>query len=396
MKNIYFSMLVTLIYLQIQAQTPITITYTNYLLKGNDTMSKVSNIAELTDLIAAKTDAKWDLSNASYSNQYYVRHRDGVTIDDSPFSDSDFYDFGSYKISGNLKYNVKVYFKGSEEDFTILGEKIPVSQAIGIGSITYNPNDSLVFLAQNIKYTSPLKILEFPASTDSSWLTESESNTNFTISITPYGIINVPCRINSYRKYLNTVVGWGSMLLKTTNGQTSNWIPVLQVRQNNTSRDSFFMNGNPAPPTLLQAFGLKQGQIITQNKTEFFTFGNHIPVVTVEHKDGITEFIDIRTTNIPINTSTINNLNPLNQINIFPNPASKILNIVVSDNAITGISYTLSEISGKILLQGELKSEVNKGGYIIKIPDTIIPGYYFLSLKDNNNNKISRIVNLLP
>ena len=138
MKNIYFIILITLLDYKVNAQTPINITFDNFLLKGNDTMPKVSNPNDLLDLLFPKTNAQWDLSKVTYNNQYNVRHREVVDNDDNPFSDSDFYDTGSYNISGNLKYEVIFYFKGTDEKFSILGEKIPVSQAISIGSVTFN------------------------------------------------------------------------------------------------------------------------------------------------------------------------------------------------------------------------------------------------------------------
>ena len=57
---------------------------------------------------------------------------------------------------------------------------------------------------------------------------------------------------------------------------------------------------------------------------------------------------------------------------IYPNPASSYLN--VESTVYTGVSYTITDLSGNIVQKGNLSDEIN-----INIPD----GMYFISLSDD-------------
>jgi acetyl esterase/lipase len=76
-----------------------------------------------------------------------------------------------------------------------------------------------------------------------------------------------------------------------------------------------------------------------------------------------------------------------NQIQLFPNPAADQLNIALSDQSIALTSYSVLDLTGKVVLNGninEAKASINTG--------SLPSGVYMLQINTNKGNSVQRFV----
>ncbi len=132
------------------------------------------------------------------------------------------------------------------------------AQEISLLPFTGNPNDVLAFPAQNDVFLTPRIKMTFPCTFESSWENEIYFNTIFNLTVTAFGLNNIPGNHKQIIIENSEVIGWGMAMIPKNNG-TSIPYKVLYVRQIETAIDSFFLGGAPMPANLLAAFGLQQG-----------------------------------------------------------------------------------------------------------------------------------------
>ncbi len=133
-----------------------------------------------------------------------------------------------------------------------------LAQNISLLPFTGNPNDVLAFPAQNDVLPTPRIKMTFPCTFGSSWQDETYYNTIFNLTVTAFGLNNIPGNHKQIVTENSEVLGWGMAMIPKNNG-TSIPYKVLYVRHIETSVDSFFLGGAPMPANLLAAFGLQQG-----------------------------------------------------------------------------------------------------------------------------------------
>lgn len=326
--------------------------------------------------IAVGSNAYWDFTNASYTNANLFISRHAYTL--SSNSDVSFGDSIWYKINNNLSYEAFSYAGVTNSGIMYYGEQVP-HKLIPIGTITGNQNDSLVFLNQQIDYSSPLVKLKFPATMGSTWQSQYHFTTNFTLTATAYGINNVPCERKTNITKTDTVIGWGKIEVKNRSGVNSSMMDALMVKSSQFIQDSFFMGGSPAPALMLTAFGLSQGQISLKHEYSFYTPGEVTPVLTSVYTDstfGRIEHIDVLSKNwISTQIGEVN----FSNMNIYPNPiVNKSIFVSMENNAAGQIDYSVLTVSGQIISKGSLILQNGKSA--IEIDKSITPGIYYLQL----------------
>jgi hypothetical protein len=124
---------------------------------------------------------------------------------------------------------------------------------------TGNINDSIFLPAQREIVSVPRRIIEFPFSENSAWSSSSRRVTEMVINVPAFGL-NYAHFEHAYtwvRK--DTIVGWGKMRVYTPDGPSISY-DVLMDQISEHTVDSFYLGGMPAPPALLDAFGILQGQ----------------------------------------------------------------------------------------------------------------------------------------
>ena len=74
-------------------------------------------------------------------------------------------------------------------------------------------------------------------------------------------------------------------------------------------------------------------------------------------------------------------LEPRSDIRLFPNPAVEYLIVEIKDMEMTSVDFELNNIIGNTISLRSEKIEGNRYKFYVK---DLSPGYYFLTVKDNN------------
>jgi hypothetical protein len=262
-----------------QAQMPITLQAADYIQPlGDDSVDYPASNTPFAILATPASNASWNFVSTPYTNNVFFVNRMAPATP-NPYAGSSFYTNRFFQFGG-LEYQIERYNTLSNASLTTPGETILFRQALPLGSFTTNPGDSLVFPVQTIPYTTPERTLTFPTTYSSGWSTVSNSTTSFNLTVAAFGINNTPGQRRSQRSRVDSVMGWGNITLRgiSNTGATAPQ-KVLQVRSYLIVRDSFFLNGQPAPPTLLGAFGLQQGQLDTTTRVFLYRTGETTPLV---------------------------------------------------------------------------------------------------------------------
>ena len=74
-------------------------------------------------------------------------------------------------------------------------------------------------------------------------------------------------------------------------------------------------------------------------------------------------------------------LEPRSDVKLFPNPAVDYLIVEIKDEQMTSVEFELNNIIGNIFSLRSEKLEGNRYKFYVK---DLSPGYYFLTIKDNN------------
>jgi hypothetical protein len=69
----------------------------------------------------------------------------------------------------------------------------------------------------------------------------------------------------------------------------------------------------------------------------------------------------------------------------YPNPSNEGFNILINDKALEGeMNMNIYTSTGSIILQKRI--EVKEGVNVFMVNEKLLPGLYFIELKDQNNN----------
>lgn len=75
-------------------------------------------------------------------------------------------------------------------------------------------------------------------------------------------------------------------------------------------------------------------------------------------------------------------LEPRSDIKLFPNPAVEYLIVEIKDEQMTSVDFELNNIIGNVISLRSEKLEGNRYKFYVK---DLSPGYYFLTVKDNDS-----------
>jgi hypothetical protein len=155
----------------------------------------------------------------------------------------------------NLDLNVTDYREITATGFYILGSQIdPTPLALG-GGIVLTPS------ANDNSWVSKRLVWKFPMVYKDNYSSEHSVREGFRLTAPPFGLNNAPTeRLLSVKQQME-VVGWGKLILPSDAGTATS--DVLLIKVTNIATLNYFLGGNPAPPALLNALGLTQGEVRT-------------------------------------------------------------------------------------------------------------------------------------
>lgn len=365
---------ITCMSIAVSSQAQITLDYSNAPSDAQcqipDTMDRIK-MNTLPD-VTPKANANWDITTATDSNVYsnfFNRPANSAT-----FPTATFVIPRHYIINAGLMYDFDAMRDVSTAGIITLGEHIN-RQAIPLVSITTNPNDSLVFIDQDIVYNAPEHKIKYPCTMGTKWRDSVVLVTKFNLTVTSSGLNNTPGERKATRITDYEVTGWGKMRVNDHKGNATGYTDVLVVDRTEVTTDSFFLGGMPAPPSLLAAFGVTQGQTQPQYKRFYFRAGEYVGLLEINYEDAaFTKVEQIRKHSQRLEPTSVNTINK-EQISIYPNPVIKGSFTVNIDGPEDNFSYQIFNVTGQLAETGivpsngliEIKQNLPAGTYIIKL-----------------------------
>ncbi len=361
------------------SQMPFTITSNNFPEFGTQNYNGPNNFNGVKLTTVASGD--WDLSSYNGSN---------TAVNDYQIETLLFYTQAGIDVYlsdfKNLNANLG-YLLDYEIDFNLAGvfEKgiyVP-QQAYTLSAVTGNPLDSLTFPNQGAILPSGRQTMKFPATYNSHWNSQSRRVVDFNLSVAAAGLNKTPCKHIFTVFRTDSIAGWGKLRVYA-NGSASTPYDVLINKSAQYTVDSFFVGGAPAPPTLLAAFGITQGQ---QTGLSFrytaFREGHSTPlaILLFPNNNFLTpSALYFDTDNL--STSAVDNLeNQDYSTLLFPNPSSaNVIQLQISGKLPSLSYYEIFDVQGRIVqsgttnpnaasLQFEMNQNLSNGTYLLRILD---------------------------
>jgi hypothetical protein len=203
----------------------------------------------------------WDFSNLAVKDTSSIIYLSPAPNDSFPSATymvavkDSFYLGGSSSIS-----NSKYYGELSSAGIASLGKSV---QAI---SFSLSPND-VTFPAQTIKHSQKIYSVNFPMHYNDSFGAAGITEDYKLILNAPPFATNTPGAERSTISYSNKVVASGAVKLKGY----AEAMPVLVVRNFTSTRFNYFINGQPAPATLLAMAGVTDGEVYDNHSYSFYS-----------------------------------------------------------------------------------------------------------------------------
>ena len=141
--------------------------------------------------------------------------------------------------------------------------------------------------------------------------------------------------------------------------------------------DSFYLGDSPAPPALLSAFSLSQGELTYTNRYIFWSEKTKSPIASISFDDefsAITNFVYNVNTDYP--TSVENDVAVSNNLFVYPNPVNNRINLNFDHLINQIIRITITDEIGNIVLS----NEINTADASLELPNHIGNGTYIVSI----------------
>lgn len=178
-----------------------------------------------------------------------------------------------------------------------------------------------------------------------------------------------------------------ALLLSADNNNTANELVYTLVKTpalgNLTFNGSVITAGAKFTQADINTNKLRYESMTSANSNDYFSF-------TVS--DGQGGWISITNFNIIVDesfTSSVKDISLSQDVFLFPNPTATNINVVLSGNASILSSYSIADISGRVILAGQLsglKSEINT--------ELMAKGVYFVTLTDGKQTVSKKMIKL--
>lgn len=331
-----------------------------------------------TDIQAPSTgeNQTWDISNLTNLTPYSQNYIDAST--DEYYKNAFSYTPVVYALQ-SFYINSNDYVGIDENSYFRIGRKI-TEVTYPISSVTGGANDNLHIDGGYFPFGGKFDYIQFPLKYNSSWTQDFSIPTNFHLTVEGFGLSDAPGQYISYQTQTRTVVGTGKLTMPSKDGGIMT-IDALLIKMERTSKDSVFLNGQPAPQVLMSAFGLEQGATSSDETYIFYAPGYGTSVASYDMTNSYITYESLSDATLGIATSNTNNLN------IFPNPVKAGSNITISNPENNISIMKIIDQNGKQVLSNEAIG--GQGINNLNIPSFIIPGSYLLQSIDKNGNTSS-------
>lgn len=315
----------------------------------------------------------WDLTNLNATHVIDEEYKDASS--DEFFTNATNYKETVYLLNDFI-IESKDFFVADEQGYSKIGRRLTEVE-FPIVQITGGANDKLKVNGGNVPFDNRLDYIKFPLEYENTWTGGYNRVTNFELTVEGFGLNETPGVLISYITETRTVVGSGKLTLPNKDGGVMT-IDALLIEVNNTEVDSVFLGGKPAPPQLMTAFNLTQGQTDSENYYVYYSPGYTQSVASYDITGGFISY------SVLASVSTSVESDMLNLSNIYPNPVKSGSMLNISNTKFNISNIVLVDQSGKIVLENEISGNSN-----LSIPNTVTSGAYLLNSYDSNGTIIS-------
>lgn len=264
-------------------------------------------------------------------------------------------------------------------------------QVYSLKDFTGNQADNITIPQQGY-ISNSRRLIQFPMTVNSSWKSTVKYATNFNLTVSAYGLNNVPCQHVYYTNRKDSIVGWGKLRVYTPDGPSLP-MEVLISKTEQFNIDSFYVAGAPAPTVLLNAFSIKQAQKTgALNHYNFYRSGNYGFVMRLDYnangsftqptggfvsKDNITA----------ASTKVKDNINSEYTTLVFPNPSmGDQINLSFFGKEVHSVNYSITDVLGK---EVQLEKNISLTNNTMTINTDILPGNYIVKVTNHENTIIA-------
>ncbi|WP_207890958.1 hypothetical protein [Hymenobacter edaphi] len=368
------------------AQSPITLTQATFPASAA-TVERYQDAALPAGLGAPTTGANqaWDYRGLTPSGAAY--NLLNLSVPPSPAFAGAQWTRANSSTVGNLSYVLTTYFNLAATGRMALGRSI-IRQPFSLAARTGGANDSIVVSRQNVPYGGPGGIADFPLPLTAG----SRSQQSFrvgvtgTLTVAAAGLTRAPFRLVQRYTYVDSVAGWGTLRIPAAGRPAgSDPLPVLLVRSRTIRQDSVYLNGQPAPATLLAAFGMTQGRVTTFFLDHFWRTGSAQPLLELFYPNrqyATPSFADYSTESNLLAAQASSALAA--QWQAWPNPltAGQPLRLALPGaQAAQPVLLTVADALGRVVLREQLP--LLHGGATLPAEATgqLRPGVYTLTVR---------------
>jgi len=382
MKKIFTSTLLVLAAGAATAQS-ITLDQSSYtgMVVATDTFGRVTQSLQNLDTGQNKT---WDFSTVIYENTTYYSEQ--VTGTHPAFPGATWNSGRRYTLGSNsFQFDTKRWSGITANGLERIGEEI-ARQAIPLSGVVPGAasTDSLVVLQQDVPYSASYPLIKFPATFGSTWSATFDFEVDMQLTYGSY--VSAPFKYKVTTEYSFRCPGWGKAFITRKSDATYGEDKVLLVRIEGKTTDSFFVNGAPAPISLLTNLGLVQNKTANSYWDELFRDMEVNALVLYIY--GSNAFsnpssAEIHQLRVP-DPNSVKSISADGRMALYPNPvkAGGMLNIKLKNAPAGEYEYTLSSISGMTTAGGKTMAKGNEP-MPVTLPQSLGSGIYWLTLRHN-------------
>lgn len=359
--------------------------YSNWSAK-NDIAFRVDTTQPFPALAPA-TNASWNFSAVVYNRSDDRLYRRGP-FSRPAFPNATHYGALEFPINASIRYSVREASALTANGFVAYGQWA-ARQGFSLTAVSGGPNDSLIFPEQEIPYSSVFTTIKFPATMGTTWSSDINYATDFSLTIAAFGLANASCKRKTHLVRNDEVVGWGSMTIRDSLGNPSGPTNVLMVKATSTITDSFFVSGQPAPTMLLTAFGLTQGQVSLRNEYFYYRAGERMPLVQATYRDNSFQQSKMDHMDVHMGSEAAQSVQNFAlesaAVSAYPNPVrNQTVHLRIGDKNLSALNYQLINMNGQVVAKGTVAPQNGEAKLHCQALET--SGIYFLQLFQTNTS----------
>ncbi|MEN9523417.1 MAG: hypothetical protein RL065_1794 [Bacteroidota bacterium] len=387
MKKI-FTLLFALVYLTVinlSAQTPLTLTQSNFGKIGTYNQNYTNGLSTIT---YGGTSYVLNYDTAALVSNGALAYPVATDAFFTPYCDAY---YAGTTTAKNFYYYTDFYFSTNANEYGENAIHIP-AQGYSETAVTGGANDSIIFPDQKYILNQARTVVKFPATIGYYNKSVSKREAQFNVTVAAYMLNHTPAWHVNYIHREDSILGWGKMRIYTATGP-SIYYDVLSMFSIQYQIDSFFLGSrySVAPAALTNAFGVTQGEHVNdRNRIYYFRANRAQPLLLATLDSALTTFTGLYfdADNITTATGIDDVANAKYSTLLFPNPANQNqISLQFIGKNVSSVNYTITNISGKVIATNS--ASINNNVLQVNFDNSVVNGMYFINVTDDKNNSIA-------